>query len=232
MRNKPNTLTPRVLIMLLVFIVGVPKLPILISWRWSWWEAWVYAAINIFGFAISRYLAGRQHPDLLVERGKFLQNPNPEPWDKLLSPLLALGSGVIPLAAGLDMRFGSSAQFGFAIKIGAIILLLAGYALGASALIANRFFSGMVRIQSERGHHVISTGPYRYMRHPGYTGAIISYLATPFLLDSWWTLIPVSMTLIIIFVRTALEDQALHKKLDGYRAYAQKVRHRLIPGIW
>jgi protein-S-isoprenylcysteine O-methyltransferase Ste14 len=232
MSEKPKILTPRVLIMLLVFVLGVPLLPLLISWRWNWWEAWVYAAICIFGFVISRYLAGRRHPDLLVERGKFLQNPNPEAWDKLLSPMLALGSGIIPLAAGLDMRFGLSAQFGFTIKAIAIILMLAGYTLGSYALIANRFFSGMVRIQSERGHHVISSGPYRWMRHPGYAGALISYLATPFLLDSWWTLIPVAFTLAAIFIRTRLEDRALQEKLEGYQAYAQKVRYRLIPGVW
>ena len=232
MHDNSKILTPRVLVILLVFIVGVPMLPLLISWRWDWWEAWAYAAINIFGFAISRYLAGRQHPDLLIERGKFLQNPNPETWDKLFSPLLALGSGMIPLAAGLDMRFGPSAQFGVAMKIIAILLMLAGYALGSYALIANRFFSGMVRIQTERGHHVVSSGPYRWMRHPGYAGALVSYLATPFLLDSWWTLIPVAVTLVVIFIRTKLEDRALQEKLEGYQTYAQKVRYRLIPGLW
>lgn len=232
MTQPSKILTPRVLIMLLVFIVGMPMLPLLISWRWHWWEAWVYAAICIFGFIISRILAGQRHPDLLVERGKFLKNPNPEAWDKWLSPLLALGSGIIPLAAGLDMRFGPSAQFGWVIKAIAIILMLAGYSLGAYALIANRFFSGMVRIQSERGHHVVSSGPYQWMRHPGYAGALISYLATPFLLDSWWTLVPVLTAFIIIFVRTSLEDQALQEKLVGYQDYAQEVRYRLIPGIW
>ena len=229
---KSKVLTPRVVLMLLVFIIIIPLTPLLITWQWDWWEAWVYAAVCIFGFIISRYLANRQHPDLLVERGKFLQHANPETWDKVLSPLLAFGSGIIPLAAGLDMRFGPSAHFSLLIKGAAIFALLAGYALGSYALIANRFFSGMVRIQSERGHHVISTGPYRWMRHPGYAGALISYLATPFLLDSWWALIPVAATLIIIVIRTGLEDHALGQKLEGYQAYAQKVPYRLFPGVW
>lgn len=232
MSEQQKIITPRVLIMLLVFIVGVPMLPLMISWQWHWWEAWVYAGVSIFGFAVSRYLAGRQHPDLLVERGQFLQNPDPEPWDKYLSPLLALGGGMIPLTAGLDMRFGPSAQFSLLIKVLVIIVLLIGYFLASYALIANRFFSGMVRIQSERGHNVVSSGPYRWMRHPGYAGALISYLAIPFLLDSWWTLIPVLITLTVIFIRTGLEDRALQEKLDGYRDYAQKVRYRLIPGVW
>lgn len=230
--RKSKVLTPRVVLMLLVFIIILPLTPLLITWQWDWWEAWVYAMISIFGFIISRYLASRQHPDLLVERGRFLQHPNPVSWDKLLSPLLAFGSGIIPLAAGLDMRFGPSAQFSPFIKVIAIILLMAGYALGSFALIANRFFSGMVRIQTERGHHVIDRGPYRWVRHPGYAGALISYLATPFLLESWWTLIPVLVTLIVIVTRTALEDRALQEKLEGYQDYAQRVPYRLIPGIW
>jgi protein-S-isoprenylcysteine O-methyltransferase Ste14 len=230
--EKSKVLTPRVVMMLLVFIIILPLTPLLITWQWDWWEAWVYAAVCIFGFIISRYLASRRHPDLLVERSHFLKNPNPEPWDKLLSPFLAFGSGIIPLAAGLDMRFGPSAQFNLFIKVIAIILLLAGYALGSYALIANRFFSGMVRIQTERGHQVIDRGPYRWVRHPGYAGALISYLAVPFLLDSCWTLIPVAVTLIIIIIRTRLEDQALQHKLEGYQAYAQKVSYRLFPGVW
>lgn len=232
MAGKSKVLTPRVVVMLLVFIVGVPLLPLLISQQWGWWEAWLYAAICIFGFVISRYLAGRRNPDLLVERGQFLQNPDPETWDKWLSALLALGSGVIPLAAGLDMRFGPSAQFSLPSKLIAISALLGGYALGSYALIANSFFSGMVRIQSDRGHHVVSSGPYRWMRHPGYAGALISYLATPFLLESWWTLLPVAFTLAVIIIRTGLEDRTLQEKLEGYRDYTQEVHYRLIPGVW
>jgi protein-S-isoprenylcysteine O-methyltransferase Ste14 len=232
MSEKTKLLTPRVVVMLLVFILLVPMLPLIIPWRWDWWEAWVYLAINVFGFIISRYLAGRKHPDLLVERGKYLQHQNPEKWDKLLSPLLSLGGGFIPIAAGLDMRFGPSAEFWWVIKVLAIILMLMGFALGSYALIANRFFSGMVRIQTERGHQVVSSGPYRWVRHPGYVGALLSYLATPFLLDSWWTLIPVVFAFIIIIVRTSLEDRALQEKLEGYQAYAEKVPYRLFPGIW
>ena len=218
--------------MLLLVIVLVPMLPLLISGRWDWWEAWVYALVCILGFILSRYLAGHKNPDLLVERGHFLDHPNPESWDKLLSPLLGLGGGVIPLVAGLDARFGPSANFSLALKLFAILVLLLGYALGSYALLANRFFSGMVRLQSERGHHVVDTGPYRWVRHPGYLGALLSYLVTPFLLDSWWALIPVFLIFLVIIVRTRLEDRFLKESLEGYRAYAQRVRYRLIPGIW
>ncbi len=232
MTDKQNLLTPRIILMLLVFIVLVPMLPLIISWQWGWWEAWVYAAVNILGFVVSRWLAGRRNPDLLAERSQFLKHTNPEAWDKALSPLLGLAGVAIPLAAGLDARFGPSAQFGLWVKMIAIAILLAGYALGAYALMANRFFSGMVRLQTERGHHVVSSGPYRWVRHPGYAGALLSYLATPFLLDSWWTLLPVVLTFLVIFIRTRLEDRFLQESLEGYREYAQQVRWRLIPGVW
>ena len=232
MAEKEKVLTPRVVIMLLVFIVIVPMLPLLISWQWDWWEAWAYAGINILGFAISRFLAGRKNPDLLVERGKYLDHQNPETFDKLLSPLLGIVGALMPISAGLDMRFGPSASFGMVVKVVSLVVMVLGFALGSYALIANRFFSGMVRIQSDRGQHVVTGGPYRWVRHPGYAGALLSYLAGPFLLDSWWTMIPVALSFLILFIRTALEDRTLQEKLAGYEEYAQNVRYRLIPGVW
>jgi protein-S-isoprenylcysteine O-methyltransferase Ste14 len=220
------------LIMMLFFIVVIPFLPLLISGRWNWWEAWVYAAIAIFGFAISRVLASRRHPDLIAERVRFLQQQDTKSWDKLLSPLVGLGSGFIPLVAGLDARFDWSPAFNQPLKSLALLLLLAGYLLGSYALIENRFFSGTVRIQTERGHQVVSSGPYRWMRHPGYAGALLSYLATPLFLDAIWAFLPAGFITILLVIRTGLEDKTLQAELDGYREYARRVRYRLLPGIW
>lgn len=172
-------------LLFLFTVVVIPLLPFLISWHWNWWEAWVYFLLGIFSFALSRALAARRNPDLLVERSRFLDQSDAKPWDKLLSPLLGMGGGMLTLVAGLDERFGWSPAFRLPVKIAALVLILAGYALASYALIENRFFSGMVRIQTERGHRVISNGPYRWLRHPGYAGGIIAYLVTPFLLDSY-----------------------------------------------
>jgi len=232
MDKKQKLITPRVVIMLLVFIVAIPLLPLLISGKWGWWEAWVYFAFSLLGFIISRTLAGRKHPDLIAERGKYLDHENPEPWDVKLAPLLGVLGAAIPITAGLDGRFGPSADFGWVIKVVALLFFLASNALGTAALMANRFFSGMVRLQSERGHHVVNSGPYNWVRHPGYLAALLTYVAIPFLLDSWWTLIPVALTCLVIVIRTRLEDDFLIKGLDGYQEYTQQVRHRLIPGIW
>ena len=157
MEKSEKIITPKSLLLVFLFIVVIPLLPLFISWQWDWWEAWAYALINIFGFALSRLLAGRKHPDLIRERSRYLQHPNPEPWDKSLSPILGLWGALMPITAGLDARFDLSADFSLAIKLLSLIVFLLGFVLSSYALIENRFFSGMVRIQTERDHHVINS---------------------------------------------------------------------------
>lgn len=232
MQTQQKTFTPRTILLMLFFIVVIPFLPLLISWHWDWWEAWVYAVLNILGFAVSRTLAARRNPDLITERARFSQHEDTKAWDKLLSPLVGLGGGLIPLVAGLDELFGWSPSFSLPIKILSLIIILAGYIISSYALIENRFFSGVVRIQTERGHQVVSSGPYQWVRHPGYAGALLVYLVTPLFLDSGWAYLPGLFLTVLLFIRTALEDQTLQDELEGYRDYAKRVRYRLIPGIW
>jgi protein-S-isoprenylcysteine O-methyltransferase Ste14 len=232
MKTQPKIVTPRVVAQMLFFIVVVPFLPLLISWRWDWWEAWVFAFISIVGFGVSRALAARRNPDLLAERARFLQHKDAKPWDKILAPLVGLGGGLIPLVAGLDELFGWSPAFSQPGKIAALVIFVAGYLLGSYALIENRFFSGMVRIQTDRSQKVVSSGPYRWLRHPGYAGALWSYLAMPVFLDAAWAFLPAVFLAIVLVIRTSLEDKTLQAELTGYREYAGRVRFRLLPGIW
>jgi protein-S-isoprenylcysteine O-methyltransferase Ste14 len=232
MTQKQKPISARAIVQMLFFVVIVPFLPLLISRQWDWWEAWIYAIIGILGFVISRILAARRNPDIIAERARFLQHEDAKSWDKILAPLVGLGGGLIPLVAGLDALFGWSASFSLPVEIVALVGIVMGYVLGSYALIENRYFSGMVRIQSERDHRVVSSGPYRWMRHPGYAGALLTYVVTPFFLDSWWTFLPVVFLSIILVIRTRLEDQFLQEELDGYREYAQRVHYRMIPGVW
>jgi protein-S-isoprenylcysteine O-methyltransferase Ste14 len=155
-----------------------------------------------------------------------------KPWDKKLAPLLTAGLVLGLIAAGLEARSGWAARFPPAVKLASLLVILFGFALGTWALVENRFFSGVVRIQAERGHRVVDQGPYRYIRHPGYAGAFWSCLMIPPFLDSRWAFVPILMTLGVLLVRTALEDRTLHDELPGYREYAQKTHYRLFPGIW
>jgi protein-S-isoprenylcysteine O-methyltransferase Ste14 len=231
--NTPyKTFSPRVIVRMMFFIIVVPFLPLLISWHWGWWEAWVFAVICIGGFAVSRVLAARRNPDLIAERARFMQHEDAKPWDKILAPLVGLGGGLIPLIAGLDELLSWSPAFSLAVKIIALALILGGFALSSYALIENRFFSGMVRIQADRSQQVVSSGPYRWMRHPGYAGSLLVYLAIPFFLDTSWALLPAVFFAVIVVIRTHLEDKTLQEELDGYRDYARRVRYRLLPGVW
>ena len=119
------------------------------------------------------------------------------------------------------------------------LALLVGVVVGAlsAALIAwamhsNKFFSSIVRIQKDRGHVVVANGPYRFIRHPGYTGMSAFTLATPLILNSGWAFVPAVLTVAVSVLRTVLEDRTLHSELAGYADYTRKVKYRLVPPIW
>jgi protein-S-isoprenylcysteine O-methyltransferase Ste14 len=181
MSTLSKVMTFRTLVRTIIIVAAFPLMPMIISGDWAWWEAWVYALISILGFVASRVLAARRHPDLLEERARSMDLQDAKPWDKLLAPILALGALFISIVGGLDRLFSWTLPFTINIKIVALIVIVLGYLLASWALIENRFFSGVVRIQKDRGHRVVSTGPYRLIRHPGYAGTLGVYLATPVL---------------------------------------------------
>ena len=134
--------------------------------------------------------------------------------------------------AGLDVRYRWSSGIGPVMQIAAMLIVIAGYALVVWATGVNAFFSQVVRIQSERGHTVVSSGPYRNVRHPAYVGMLLVVLGAPIMLGSWWALIPGAISAVLMIVRTALEDRTLQAELPGYHDFAQHTRYRLLPGVW
>ena len=232
MAAKKKLITPKTIVQLLIVIVVFPLVPMIISGVWNWWEAWVYALLHILGFVASRVLASRRHPDILEERSRSMGLQDAKSWDKKLAPLMALGPLLTLIVIGFDKQQGWTTPFAFNAKIASLIVMVLGYVFGTWALVENKFFSGVVRIQTDRGHHVVSTGPYRIMRHPGYAGALWMYLATPILLDSLWAFIPTILLVGVTFIRTSLEDRTLQEELPGYKEFTNQTRYRLIPGIW
>jgi protein-S-isoprenylcysteine O-methyltransferase Ste14 len=232
MSSSSRLITPRIVVSLVFVLFVIPMVPLLITGKWGWWEGWTYVIVSMVGFVLSRALAARHHPDLLAERAHYNEHGDTQPWDRVLAPVVALGSVVILVVAGLDVRFGWSPTFSLPVRLVGLGLLLAGYLVGSYAMIENRFFSGTVRIQNDRGHRVVSSGPYRWMRHPGYLGAVIAYLGTPALLSSVWAFLPSVVLVVLLVVRTQLEDATLRTELEGYQQYAERVRHRLVPGVW
>jgi protein-S-isoprenylcysteine O-methyltransferase Ste14 len=148
-------------------------------------------------------------------------------------PLVAIYGPLVTLVvAGLDRRWGWRPEVPWVwALIGAALLVLAS-AFAAYAMLTNRFFSAVVRIQRERGHTVVTAGPYRWVRHPGYAGGVACHLAMPILLGSLWALIPGVLTAGLTVLRTALEDRTLRAELPGYSEYARRTRYRLLPGVW
>ena len=222
----------RAIIQMLLVVFVAPFLPMIISGEWKWWQAWAYAVGSGLAFIVSRFLAARRHPDLLAERARFMQAKDTKPWDRILAPLLGLGWVLILVVAGLDRYHQWSPAFSTNANILGLVCIFLGYGFSSWALIENRFFSGTVRIQYERGHHVVTTGPYRIVRHPGYGGGLLGYLFIPVLLDSLWAFVPSILFGVVMVLRTALEDRTLQEELPGYREYAQGTRYRLIPWIW
>jgi protein-S-isoprenylcysteine O-methyltransferase Ste14 len=198
--------------------------------RLNWLWAWVYFGISLVTVAINGAIMLRTSPGTIAERGRPKEVQS---WDKLVSGIGGASMYLaLPLVAGLDMRFGWTPALPVTWHVAGAALLTAGYGLTAWAMISNAYFSTAVRIQSERGHAVCRSGPYRYVRHPGYVGMTLQSLGMPFLLGSSWALLPALVAAVAMVIRTALEDRMLQAELPGYQEYTGEVRYRLIPGIW
>lgn len=225
--------TSRQVLRFIIYLCSAPAVLFLAAGRLNWGMGWVYVALALGGSLLSRALVARTHPDLLLERAQAAERQGVKAWDRILVPLAAL---VGPLATlfvvGLDDRFRWTGSVPRGVVVLGIVMLAAGYAWSAWAMTCNRFFSAHVRIQADRGHTVVSHGPYRMMRHPGYAGGVLADLSVPLMLSSLWGLVPALLTVAVLVVRTALEDRTLQDELPGYREYAGSVRYRLLPGIW
>lgn len=232
METEKKTSVVRIVIMLLLVLVIFPLLPMISSGRWNWWQAWVMFALFVLSFIVSRAIAARKNPGILKERAEYATQTNTQPWDKWLSPLVAFGSVFILLVAGLDELFNWSPDLPLGVELLGLALVVIGYVIGSFAFVENAFFSGTVRLQPERGHTVVSTGPYAWVRHPGYLGSLIASLGMPLLLDSLWAFVPVFIFGCFFVLRTSLEDRFLQENLAGYSEYAKKTHYRLFPGIW
>ncbi len=220
-------------IRLVLVYLFIPLILLVCGWDLRWWQAWAFSFLAILVGVAGRAWGERRHPGLLTERSNSEATRGVKPWDKVLAPLMAISiSFPLIIVAGLDHRFKWSPIFPPWLNILGLVLIAGGYTFASWALAENRFFYSMVRIQTERGHVVCDTGPYRIVRHPGYTGNIVPLAGIVLCLGSLWAIIPAAVALVIVVIRTALEDQTLQDELPGYREYARRVRYRLVPGIY
>lgn len=198
--------------------------------RFDWIRGWTFIGLLISGQSVGCLYVWRRDPEVLRRRGRIGQNT--KTWDKVVLGLFAAAYLSLIVVAALDERYSWSIMSGWLWPMGAIMYVLCVIIL-TWAMAVNTHFEKTVRIQHDRGHRVIDSGPYGIVRHPGYLGTILGFaLAPPLLLGSWWAFAPAVLAIVCLVVRTVLEDRTLTKELDGYEAYAQDVRHRLLPGVW
>ena len=198
--------------------------------RWNYWQAWLYIVVNGLLILSNLWLL-RNSPDLIDERLK--PGAGMKRWDKIYF-ILSTPIGLLMLIlAGLDAgRFGWTGPLPIWSYALFYALYLAGQALFIWAKTVNRYFSSVVRIQTDRGQQVCTSGPYHYVRHPGYLGALIYTLTGGLVLGSIYAVIPQLFWTALLVIRTDKEDRLLQAELPGYSDYVKAVRYRLIPGIW
>jgi protein-S-isoprenylcysteine O-methyltransferase Ste14 len=197
-----------------------------------WPAAWVYLAITaVVSIGGGLWLA-RHDPGLLAERLKPVIQRDQKPWDKIfMAVMTALWLGWLVLM-GLDAGRFQWSHVPLIVQIAGVGLIGLGSYLVYLTFKANSYAAPVVKIQKERGHRVVTTGPYAYVRHPMYAGALGLVLGAPLLLGSWWGLAGAALLILVVALRAVLEERALHAELDGYADYAARVRYRLVPHLW
>jgi protein-S-isoprenylcysteine O-methyltransferase Ste14 len=218
----------------MLYAIGLPlalvALVFLPAGRIDWIPGWIFIAVSVAAFGLSALLLACVHPVIYRARSRF--QPGTEKWDLvLLAVMLPAMVAEIPIATLDAGRMGWS-DVPFWVVLTGYALFVSGIAVTTWAQAVNPFFEPGVRIQKERAQQVITSGPYRFARHPGYTAAIAMFVGIPLALASWWALLPAALATALLVVRTSWEDRLLLAELSGYADYARRTRYRLLPGVW
>lgn len=213
-----------------VFLAVSTTLLFLIAGDWRWSGGWWYLGLQIVSMTLKGFLLIAARPELQERREK--PGEGTQVWDRVLSPLMAFSTLIISFVSALGYRLAGQWELALWLRLLAIVVATAGYLITLWAMRRNAFFEGSVRLQSDQDHQVVSDGPYRMVRHPGYLGVTIYNLAVPVVLESVWGFVAVAFYFIILIWRTALEDRFLRENLPGYAEFAKQTRWRLFPGIW
>ncbi len=230
-QRVPMAMLGRGIFSLAVFFVVLGILMFVPAGTIRWAEGWIFILVFLALTILAIIYLWRTNPEIFAARRKMFR-PGTKRWDKVLVRLLMLSFLTLFVVAAMDSgQFHWSSAPTWLIVLG-YVLLCTGYVLSIWAESVNKFAEPSVRIQTERGHKVIDTGPYAVIRHPLYLGALFFFTGIPLALASFYALIPGAAATAVLIVRTVLEDRTLHKELAGYNEYATRVRYRLIPGVW
>ena len=198
--------------------------------RLDWPSGWLLLGLTYAVLIPALIYLVRHNPAVVKARRRM--GPGTEPFDKVFLALwVSSGLGLMVLCALDAGRFGWS-QMPLGLQALGTVMLLAGMVVIYWSMAVNRFFEVSVRLQSDRDHQVCRDGPYRFVRHPGYSGALLGNFAMPLVLGSWWGLLPALAIGVLSVVRTLLEERTLKAKLEGYEDFTRETRYRLVPGVW
>ncbi len=229
-QRVPTGVFWRGILALAAFVTVVGVLLFLPAGDIRWAEGWLFLLVFLLLTVASSIYLWRTNPDIFVARSRI--HPGTKAWDKVLMAILLPSLFAVFVVAGFDAgRFQWSNVPPGVIVLG-YVLLCVGFFISIWVYKVNKFAEPSVRIQTDRGHKVIDTGPYAIVRHPLYLGGLIMFIGIPLALGSYWALIPTAVGTLIIIVRIVLEDRTLQEELAGYKEYAARVRYRLIPGVW
>jgi protein-S-isoprenylcysteine O-methyltransferase Ste14 len=201
-----------------------------VAGRLDWLGGWVFVGLIVFSLVLNAVVVRLTNPVLARERWK--EREDTKPFDRLF-PIVYLGMMLVMVViGGLDNgRFGTSSLPGWCLPAGALLHVL-GQLPMLWAYSTNPHLEATVRVQKDREHRVITTGPYRFVRHPMYIGLILMLVGWPLVFGSLWVYVPAAVSMAALVVRTALEDRTLQEELPGYVEYTRRTRYRLVPGLW
>lgn len=198
--------------------------------RLDWAAAWGVSALFAAALAFAGVWLTRNAPELLEERRTA--KARAEGWDLLLMRIYSVLLFTLLITAGLDAGRYRWSRVPMPLQAAAFVGLVVAGIVISWCLVANPFLSSHARIQDDRGQTVVEGGPYRFVRHPMYVGILLLALSLAVALGSWMAMVPAALIGAVFVMRTRLEDRMLTAKLPGYREYAVRVPHRLIPGVW
>ena len=226
-----EVLTLRIALRLSMAFVGMSAAFFGSAGTLAWFQAWLYIVIQFSFWTVTAVWMKKHNPELLKDRMAFLKR-SAKGWDKII--IVTSTAVFVPylLLPGLDaVRYRWSSVPLAIVVLGFVGVIFALFVM-AWVIRVNAYLTRFVEVQRERGHKVITSGPYRYVRHPMYASLIILLYSIPVALGSLWTLIPASILTLLFVIRTYFEDQTLHEDLEGYNSYSTKVKYRLLPGVW
>jgi len=196
-------------------------------------RAWFFVAVSLVGMFGQIALVAAKNPELVNHRGRWKQKKDAKGWDKpLVTSYGLLAFYAVPIVIGLDVGRYAWSSLGLWSAVVGTALFAFGTVVITWAMLVNTHFETVVRIQTDRNHQVTTSGPYAFIRHPGYVAASLWAFSGPLIVGSLYALIPAALATLVLIYRTALEDKTLQRELPGYADYAAQVPHRLLPGLW